>query len=52
MFDCLKINSFSVSRSNAGSILTDLCSDNVSLGSDHQTFAEKSYIHTLGNTGI
>jgi len=32
------------------SILTDLCSDNVSLGTEHQTFAEKSYIHILENT--
>jgi len=56
MFDCHKINSFSISRScdgimQEGSVLTDLCSDNVSLGSD-QTFAENSYIHVLGNTSI
>lgn len=57
IFDCLRINSFSISRScdgimQEGSILTHLCSDNVSLGSDYQTFAEKSYIHILGNTSF
>ena len=57
MSDFLKSNSFSNSRSCDGimqdvTVIKDLCSDNASLRSDHQSFAEKSYIHILGNTSI